>query len=244
MADQASGELARRPRRVMGCNVNGALVQQAEFHWGVTTQTLTRQALDCRKPSRSRIIDRRKSCDSPDTMSKNMKKIELIQKLNTIPIEAVRCSHFVSTFWEYCGAYSHMKMAKTPDIQMPTTVSISQCTQAAKGHLKIGNEDIFVTRNQPIYLKYLQHGSVDFQEGNVFCKGATIQLNGETHQNILVYKAEFILVEDVKLEYSPLTGNLADVTSRMQLSFCKPGIPCLHREATYIYETTPNLCPF
>ena len=46
------------------------------------------------------------------------------------------------------------------------------------------------------------------------------QINGAAHDD---FKSERILIEDVDLEYEPNSNKLVDVTSRVQLSHCKPG---------------------
>ena len=176
-------------------------------------------------------------------MEKQRQVITIIQKLASEMFKAVRCTRYSSTFLEYCGAYSHMKYAKTPKIMYPETMSEQECLTALQGHIRLENgQTRLITKNQPLYISYVSHGSVSWANKNVFCQGADITIGGETHSGMLVMKSTRVLVEDVDIERGR-DDRLVDVTNRQQLGYmCRPGVACISNDATYIYTQEIQLC--
>ena len=131
-----------------------------------------------------------------------------------------------TTIIEYCGRYSHQKLARPPAINQPDPFTEKECLQAARGQLTTGHgEELMVTRNQPLYINYLQHGTASWEKDNVYCQGASVTLDGEIHEDILVYKSSQIWVTDVQLEFEAKRNELVDVTNRQELGYlCRPGL--------------------
>ena len=205
----------------------------------------TRKALDCRKPSRSRSIDRRTSCTGNDADMKIPSTTRsLIQRLDLVSFDAVRCERMTTTIIEYCGRYSHQKLARPPAINQPDPFTEKECLKAARGQVTTGlGEELMVTRNQPLYINYLQHGTASWEEDNVYCQGATLPINGELHKEVLVYKSSQILITDVQLEFEAKQNELVDVTNRQELGYlCRPGVACRSGNAQYVYLKRPDLC--
>ena len=79
-----------------------------------------------------------KAC-SPGTLDMT-KTVEytLLQKRGVLNIKGYLCRSTRSTLTEYCGAFSHTKLAKTPDIEVAYLVSPPAC-------LNIVNTGVFTT---------------------------------------------------------------------------------------------------
>ena len=171
-------------------------------------------------------------------------EISLLQKLSIVSFPAIRCERRASVFIQYCGSYSHMKFAKPPTIDQPNPMTENECLGAAGGQLTLASgKKMMISRNMPLYTSYLEHGSETWAEGNVYCQGSTIQIAGELHENIMVFRSEKVLVEDVQLELSVMEGTLVDVTNRRKLSYtCRPGSACASNEDMYVFDQRPNLC--
>ena len=168
-----------------------------------------------------------------------------MQSSEIIAFPAIRCTRFTSTIMEYCGRYSHQKLARPPIFRRPELMSEGDCLSAARGQVRLDNgQTVLVSRNQPVYVEYMLHGTTQWIEGNVYCEGATITVEGETHEEMMVYKDTMILVEDVMLEYSPRLNQLVDTTNRQSMGYlCRPGTACRSGDAQYVYDKRPDLCP-
>ena len=207
---------------------------------------LTRAAIDCRRPVSSRSIDGRASCgqDQEQGRRKTVNRA-VLQSSEIIAFPAIRCTRYMTTIMEYCGRYSHQKLARPPVIRQPDPMSEGDCLAAARGQVKLDNgQKVLVSRNQPVFVEYMLHGQTQWIEGNVYCEGATITVDGETHEEMMVYKDTVILVEDVMLEYSPRLNQLVDTTNRQSMGYlCCPGTACQSGDAQYVYDKRPDLCP-
>ena len=204
-----------------------------------------RKGLDCRRPTRARTFNRRDGCGLPSAAQEGEIHVGVIQKLRVLNLPAIRCVRRASILVEYCGSYSHMKLVQPPRIDQPEVMSEQECHAAAGGQVALSaGKKVLISRNSPFYTQYLQHGSTTWTTGNLFCQGADLNINGELHSSILVYRSVYILVEDVQVEFSIAGGALVDVTNRQTLNYlCRPGVACASNEAMYIYDQRPNLCP-
>ena len=93
---------------------------------------------DCRDIDKLTTYRMNKAC-SPRTLE-GTKTIEytLLQKRGVLDMKGFSCHITRSTLTEYCGAYSHTKLAKTPDIEVAYQVSPQAC-------LNIVNTGVFTT---------------------------------------------------------------------------------------------------
>ena len=86
---------------------------------------------DCRDIDKLTTYRMSKACN-PRTLD-GTKTVEytLLQKKKVLDMKGFSCRITRSTLTEYCGAYSHTKLAKTPDIEVAYQVTPQQCLKFA-----------------------------------------------------------------------------------------------------------------
>ena len=133
----------------------------------------------------------------------------LLQERKRIEMHGFSCKIVQSTITEYCGAYSHQKIARPPEIEISKNLNPQQCLTlvntefftAPDGHrekIKIGKENI-------IYNNDL--GLIIVGDNTISCRGQPMKLKNNIIQDILqisqykvtVLKEKFI-VEDEQVE--------------------------------------------
>ena len=57
--------------------------------------------------------------------------------------------------------------------------------------------------NQQIQFPEITHGSITYDEYNVYCAGAKITINGEQHERMLELRTVMITMSEIDVEISP-----------------------------------------
>ena len=150
-----------------------------------------------------------------------------------------------STLTEYCGAYSHTKLAKTPDIEVTYQVSPQVC-------LNIVNTGIFTTpsgtrhkiqMNAQNIIKSEDRGTLTIGDNSVSCRGQSMKFDSFIVEDILevsqykvtIIKEKFLVGQDNRVETAADHLRLparCSVTSR----------GCQTHDTTYVWIPPRDLC--
>ena len=83
--------------------------------------------LDCNAPQRVHRYTYETICTNPATNTTVSKRYQLLQRVDKSEIAGHSCSIVKSTFLLYCGAYSHSKLMKIPDIEITQPIEQDEC---------------------------------------------------------------------------------------------------------------------
>ena len=186
-----------------------------------------------------------KAC-SPRTLERT-KTVEytLLQKRSVLDMKGFSCRITRSTLTEYCGAYSHTKLAKTPDIEVTYQVSPQVC-------LNIVNTGIFTTpsgtrhkiqMNAQNIIKSEDRGTLTIGDNSVSCRGQSMKFDSFIVEDILevsqykvtIIKEKFLVGQDNRVETAADHLRLparCSVTSR----------GCQTHDTTYVWIPPRDLC--
>jgi hypothetical protein len=203
---------------------------------------------DCNKPSKLNSYKKSEWC-MPITIPENPKgdktegiKITIVQKMLTETVRGIKCSKRVSKFRLYCGTYGHQKFFSPPTILEPETISESECSDmyARKAYI-INGKTMRIGLNQQIQFPEITHGSITYDEYNVYCVGAKITINGEQHERMLELRTVTITMSEVDVEISP--NRIIDLQNNVELEKrCIENMKCLMGIDTYLILEKPNRC--
>ena len=198
---------------------------------------------DCNKPSRLNSYKKSEWC-MPIKVSENPKgdetegiKITVIQT-----VKGIKRSKRVSKFRLYCGTYGHQKFFSPPAILEPETISESESSDmyARKAYI-INGKTMRIGLNQQIQFPEITHGSITYDEFNVYCTGAKITINGEQHERMLELRTVMITMSEVDVEISP--NRIIDLQINVELEkSCIENMKCLMGIDTYLVLEKPNRC--
>merc|ERR1712218_429107 len=128
-----------------------------------------------------------KAC-SPRTLERTQTvKYSLLQRKEILNMKGFSCRITRSTLTEYCGAYSHTKLAKTPDIEVSFPVSPQAC-------LNMVNTGVFTTPsgnrqkieiNAENIIKSEDKGTLTIGDNSVSCRGQSMKFDSYIVEDIL-----------------------------------------------------------
>ena len=200
---------------------------------------------DCRDISKLSTYRVSKAC-SPRTLERT-KTVEytLLQRRDILDMKGYSCRISRSTLTEYCGAYSHTKLVKTPDIDVVFPVSPEAC-------LNIVNTGVFttpsgtrhkITFNAENVIKSEDRGTLTIGDNSVACRGQSMKFGAFIVEDILevsqykliIIKEKFLVSSDNRVETYADHLRLptrCSVTSR----------GCQTHDTTYVWIPPRNLC--
>ena len=83
---------------------------------------------DCNDVTDLKTYKQERMCKlKPKTNSTTMKQFTILQKQDIQETTGFSCKITRSTIVEYCGAYSHNKLAKVPEIEVHEAVTVEKC---------------------------------------------------------------------------------------------------------------------
>ena len=200
---------------------------------------------DCRDIDKLTTYRISKAC-SPKTLDRT-KTVEytLLQKRGVLNMKGYLCRITRSTLTEYCGAYSHTKLAKTPDIEVTYPVSPPAC-------LNIVNTGVFttpsntrhkITLNAENIIKSEDSGALTIGDNSVSCRGQAMKFGSFLVEDILevsqykvtIIKEKFLVGSDHRVETVANHMRLP-----MRCSVTSPG--CQTHDTTYVWIPPRDLC--
>ena len=162
----------------------------------------------------------------------------ILQKRGLTELTGYSCRVTKSEFSLFCGAYSHQKYLKSPDIEIPVPISQHECQTAAKNNKYItsygtvhetafGAETIFTATEM---------GVITEGNGNVYCEGEDLKYNNNIINGVLVltqYRVR-IMAEDFVVD----NHRVETTSSHLRLpKECAPESGhCTAEGTTYLWE--------
>ena len=200
---------------------------------------------DCRDISKLSTYRMSKAC-SPRTLERTQTvEYSLLQRKEILDMKGFSCRITRSTLTEYCGAYSHTKLAKTPDIDVVYPVSPQAC-------LNIVNTGVFTTPsgtrhkialNAENIIKSEDRGTLTIGDNSVSCRGQSMKFGSFIVNDILevsqykvtLIKEKFLVSSDNRVETAADHLRLparCSVTSR----------GCQTHDMTFVWMPPRDLC--
>ena len=159
--------------------------------------------LDCRKALGVKYSYLQDVCAVSKPLSEpRLEGILILQEVKVRETSAYRCERRASVFTLYCGAYSHIKFFRAPDIEVLEEITPAECKEmSSSGHFSAEDgRSIPLIINGEITYSQIRHGTVTRTEDNVYCNGAKVTLGGEIHGGILQFETIKIRISHIRVE--------------------------------------------
>ena len=201
--------------------------------------------LDCNAPQRvHRYIYETICKTNPTTNTTAPKRYQLLQRVDKSEIAGHSCSIVKSTFLLYCGAYSHSKLMKIPDIEVTQPLEADECRKllysrkytAADGNiypLKLQEETL---------IKSMDLGVITEGDNSVSCEGQEVQIAGHVIKDaVQVSQIKITLLQE---KYQAVNSRIEVVRDHLRLPReCKKMTGgCITAERTYIWTAPSSRC--
>ena len=169
-------------------------------------------------------------------------KYILLQKSTEVGTTGYSCSIRKTTFKLYCGAYSHVKLAEVPRIDVPQEMPASFCQVlvSTKGFNIAGGSLEPLKMNTENLIWADEVGLIKDRDGGVRCQGQQHRINGEIVEDILVLTQYRITVREEKFLIKG--EQIESETAHLDLP-CKARMEgCVTAEATFTWRRPEGQC--
>lgn len=206
--------------------------------------------LDCRKPKAIQYGSYPELCSQPTTsvdFSKDhQEKYTIVQHIDKQVLKGYRCTKYVSTMTNYCGAFSHLKLLRPPTFLVKEDVPIEVC----KNTYKTGsyspselNRSFPLPINSQLNYQAVTQGTITVTPSNIQCKGIEAYVDGILHPEVLTMIDAKILIEEVDFEVNHETQEIVDLTNRDKMDpECYGKTSCFANNNTYVIIDKVNKC--
>ena len=143
---------------------------------------------DCVAPEQIRRVDVAKVCQSSPLSANSNKRMMLTQIKSITRMTGYKCKIKESRFRYYCGAFSHLKVAKVPTISHDLPVSTDWC-RTLSSHRQFqppGSSQLLdIAIDQTTFVQVASSGELLVRDDKVGCKGETVHTGNGLVDNIL-----------------------------------------------------------
>ena len=198
---------------------------------------------DCRNPTAVEQFDLSTMCSAKgaENQQPNAKYI-LLQRSTEVGAEGYSCSIRKTTFKLYCGAYSHVKLAEVPRIDVPQEMPAAFCQVlvTTQGFNVPGGTLKSIKMNTENLIWADEVGLIKDQDGGVRCQGQQHRINGEIVEDILVLTQYRITVREEKFLIKGT--QIESETAHLALPCQAHMEGCVTAEATFIWNRPEEKC--
>ena len=209
----------------------------------VNVETYTIRYNDCTKPNKVREYRTDSNCKNIPTVNQEKKEIQILQEITDEKLKGYSCSIVTSRFTYYCGSFSHIKLAKVPEIEVNEDITPLKCHDLVNSR-KFRTRDGMshpLTMNTEVLIKSVELGEVKDANNAVSCKGQTVNIGGELIDDILIIAQTKVVIQE---EDFILTGRNIEAVDDHLILECSPSSGgCRSNRKTYIWGKAKSDCP-
>ena len=206
---------------------------------------------DCSAPQNIQRLNVFKACDEYKPSTKETEQYAVLQTMRNVIIKGYKCRVKRSQWMLYCGAFSHEKHIKIPEIEITQAVSQSDCENMVNTNTFISHYGTThgIEMNKETILSVNELGVTHTEtSGKVWCKGQEIKIGNTVVADVLVMSQYRITLE--KEEY--LTASTDGQTlHQVEATYDHVKLPkactaaaggCVTNDWTYIWNPAPMKC--
>ncbi|MCP4057722.1 MAG: hypothetical protein GY738_10485 [Pseudoalteromonas sp.] len=201
---------------------------------------------DCNSPTSIQEYDATGACQhtkaQPETVQS---QVYLLEQSKVKRVTGYRCTAEVSTFTYFCGAWSHLKVAMPPEIQIPIHITPAQC-HYMKQRQQTPESLLGVIRhidlNEINFFNFISKGNMKTSSSNIECEGEDYRYEGKVLKDSMQLKQVILMVKDE--DYLVQGNKIESISDHLQLSCDATSKECSTSDGTFVWATNYNKCPF
>ena len=214
---------------------NGTLVEGHQLRYN-----------DCSSPTDIIRLDALEACNQKQRqldMTKYQNYI-LLQRVGELETGGWHCYMEVSDFLLFCGAFSHMKLLKTPTVDKPTQVSQAQCREwvTSERFVPPGTSETRVLTLPGTTVISVNSLGVVHPEGQVSCQGQDLKIGGNILEDILELTQYKITLTQETFEIRNNRVEAVAAHSVLPPDCIVENRGCITNEGTYVWDPILNHC--
>ena len=196
---------------------------------------------DCQDINQITTYKLGRACEPQTAGNATLFKYTLVQDRSITKIRGYSCQVTRTTLTEYCGAYSHQKLAKIPDIELNVPITPSHC-------LDMVHQQIFTTpdkRQESIkigtlnVIKSFDLGTIQANDDGVSCRGQPERIGINIVNDILQVSQWKILVRQ---ENFMAKDNRVETMDHLRLPCSMESQGCQTVTKTFVWVQPESKC--
>ena len=204
------------------------------------------RAIDCSNPTRFRSTAFSDVCQNEPMAPAERVSAVVLQRLYERTQKAVRCERRITVLHYICGAFSHSKLVKAADVELPEPFGEQECKRAVHTGTYISNQGkaIAMELNREYQYQEVITGSLTNSYNNVGCVGYSRMIDGKKRDSIVSLATYTVVLRDISVEYNRKDDVLTDLHSHTAMdSTCARRTTCKVDNFAYVMTKT-NPCPY
>ena len=199
--------------------------------------------IDCTHPTSLQKLDLQQICTQTTPPREPVERYEIVQLLEESHHEGYRCAVTRSEWTFHCGAWSHLKLTKVPQLLMNVPISTSWCEQMVTREkfrpseysgsftVKVGSVTTI-----PITLT----GSLQEVDDRTVCQGENVHHGEKLSSNIVVLESYTVKIAKEKYVTRGSLVEALDSHIKLRCAYSMGG--CQTSDATYIWTKEQSSC--
>ena len=177
-------------------------------------------AIDCGQAKTVHNFDAQELCRSAFEDKQKSETLLVAQVAESSIHNGLRCRMTTSVFDVICGFLSHEKLLTIPEISKADPIDSSACEDLFKYDTtaRVDGLAIFVEHGKERQYRYVKAGHIRHTENNMYCRGGTIQIDGENVSSVVEMVTRTLLTEKVQFAVPINESFVIDLTNEDKLS--------------------------
>ena len=196
---------------------------------------------DCSTPKEVKTYQVEESCRFMNHTPATSKTYTLLQERAIETLIGFSCRVTRSTLTEYCGAYSHNKLAKPPEIEVHHPLTAEQCLHMVNTQSFL-NREIKIGAETTLWSEDL--GLIIIADNAVSCRGQPTRIDNNIVNDIMKVSQYKVVVAREEFKASIPTNQVeVAATHEMLPSECSTDAQgCQVADRTYVWSAPSNRC--
>ena len=193
--------------------------------------------VDCLEPQQVTRIDATSACAPVGLPEGDEERVTLVQRIEVRRTQGFRCTVKESRFRYFCGAFSHLKVAKIPEISHDIPVSPTWCRlmSTQRTFTPPGTTQTFPIKiDQNTYIAVALAGEITAMSDKIACKGQPFRTEAGIQDDLLVVSEYQVLVETE--DFSTMNELIESTTDHITLPCKTAEAGCETGSGTYVWQ--------
>ena len=210
--------------------------------WSVVEAKYTIEAINCLSPSGVRRYQRTSLC-AKKSKHPERRDYTVLQRRTMFKMNGYSCDLTYSEWIYRCGAWSHLKLARTPRILHRETVSPQWCSQlVSRRKFKPDNtaDSIPIELGRTNVMTVTVAGSVQEMADKVICHGEDVHYQNSLHSNTVLLREYHLLIRTET--FSSDGKRMEAMNSHETLPCSSSDRQCITGDKTFIWNPATEGC--
>ena len=184
-------------------------------------------------------------CKAPETKNQGgAEEVLILQESKTRVVSAYHCAIRTTKVTGYCAIWSHLKMPEPLDVGLGKRFPEHDCHKAVRDRVFVteNKNTLPIEINRELVYKDIGHGEVILTKNDVQCRGSTVDLRGEIHDNVITYDTTTVLIKEIKVEIGE--DKVVNLDNNQELpASCQMGSSCTDGLDAFVFKEHVTRCP-